>query len=226
LSKKTNKELIKKEKFKDDNTLQIKLSNEQIDAISKLKNSTLSLIIGSYGTGKTLTAIYYALQELLKGRIEKIYISRPAVCQKEEEMGFLPGDISEKMSPYLMPIISNMYRCIPKAKIDIWLKDNVIEMLPLQYLKGVTYQEKSIAIIDEIQNSSLSSTKNIISRIGLDSQLILCGDIKQMDIKEKDSGMNLLYKFKDEDFTTIELTENHRHPIIERFTNYLNDTKI
>jgi len=216
----------KKEKFCEEGNnsyyhLNLKLDNEQIGAISEIETATMILLIGKYGTGKSLTAVYYALKQYLNGKIDKIYISRSAVCDKDEELGFIPGDIKEKMSPLVYPLVSNMYKCLPLQYIDYLIKENIIEIIPVQYLKGVTYQEKSIAIIDEFQNLSITQIKNVISRIGNGSKLLLVGDRAQMDIKEGKSGMSIVSNFEDEDFKIIELTNNHRHPIVERFTNYL-----
>lgn len=201
--------------------LQLKLDNEQIEAITEINDATLVLLIGKYGTGKSLTAVYYALKQYLNGKIDKIYISRSAICDKDEDIGLLPGDIREKMSPLLAPLISNMYMCLPMKFIDYLIKENIIEIIPVQYLKGITYKENSIAIIDECQNLSDKQIKNCISRIGNGSKLILVGDKAQMDIKESKSGLNILLNFEDDDLRIIELTNNHRHPIVERFTKYL-----
>jgi phosphate starvation-inducible protein PhoH and related proteins len=232
MAKRTRKELKEQKnptKFMSDKSnqysLQIKLDNEQIATISELNTCTLALLIGKYGTGKSLTAVYYALKKYLKGEISKIYISRSAVCDKSEELGFVPGDIGEKMAPLVYPLVANMYRCLPASFIDYLMREKIIEVIPIQYLKGVTYQENSLAIVDESQNLSLEQVKNVVSRIGNNSQLILVGDKAQMDIKEIKSGLSLISKFEDPDFKIIELFNNHRHPIVERFTKYIESKK-
>lgn len=229
MPKRTKKEIkeMNGDRRKENNyyELQIKLDNEQISAITEIDSTVLTLLIGKYGTGKSLTAVYYVLKQYLKGKVNKIYISRSAVCDKEEELGFIPGDIKEKMSPLVYPLVSNMYKCLQPNYIDYLMKENIIEVIPIQYLKGVTYQEKSIAIIDECQNLSSTQIKNVISRIGLGSKLILVGDKAQMDIKESKSGLSLISEFTDEDFKIIELMNNHRHPIVGRFTDYLENKK-
>jgi phosphate starvation-inducible protein PhoH len=167
-------------------------------------------------THNTLVACQIGLDMLFKKEVKKIIVARPLV-NAGEDMGFLPGGVSEKTKEYLMPIYDNMYQLYDKKLIDKEIADGRIEICPLGMIRGRTYTD-SFVIIDEIQNCTFKQTEAIVSRLGFGSKMILCGDGNQIDLKsKKDSGISLLKRFVNQvpGFIAIELKQNHRHPIVD-----------
>jgi phosphate starvation-inducible PhoH-like protein len=198
------------------------LDQEQRRAFDDMSDKAVSLITGKWGTGKTFLAVYYALSQLEQKNIDKIYISRPTAIAGKGSIGSLPGTLEEKMYPYLIPIYHNFYSCYggKKERVDAWLQDGTIEIVPIEFMRGVTFQN-SIAIVDEIQNTDDKEMRTILSRLGKNSQLILMGDKAQCDLKQdKNSGLINLTKFEDREFIKIELKNNHRHPIVQRISKF------
>ena len=214
-SKKTVR--TKKPKFEQTNLndLKFKLSNDQIDAIELIKENDITVLVGKAGTGKTACACYAALFAYNHGEIDKIMLTRPMVGT--EDMGFLPGGLGEKYTPWLEPIYSNFGKMFNKHTIEGMIRNEIIEMKPLQFVRGITF-ENAYVIIDEFQNINIGQTKLILSRIGQGSKIILCGDTDQIDLKKKtDSGLRFLVE---KGFDTIdgfgicEMTEEHRKKIV------------
>lgn len=197
----------------------IQLNEEQKLAKEEILNSTLTLLAGSAGSGKTLLACQVALDGLIRRHYEKIIITRPTVSK--EEIGFLPGDLREKMDPWIQPIYQNMYALHDKDKIEKFIEDGKIEIVPLAFMRGRTFLDSCI-IVDEAQNVTHEQMEMIATRIGLRSKMIVCGDDHQVDLKAKrDSGFRFLYSAarKVKNMTAITLKQNHRDPIVEDLIN-------
>ena len=197
----------------------IQLNEEQKLAKEEILNSTLTLLAGSAGSGKTLLACQVALDGLIRRHYEKIIITRPTVSK--EEIGFLPGDLREKMDPWIQPIYQNMYALHDKNKIEKFIEDGKIEIVPLAFMRGRTFLDSCI-IVDEAQNVTHEQMEMIATRIGLRSKMIVCGDDHQVDLKAKrDSGFRFLYSAarKVKNMTAITLKQNHRDPIVEDLIN-------
>ena len=146
---------------------------------------------------------------------EKIIITRPTVSK--EEIGFLPGDLREKMDPWVQPIYQNMFALYDKAKIENLIESGVVEIVPLSFMRGRTFLD-SIIIVDEAQNVTHEQMEMIVTRIGLRSKMIICGDDGQVDLKSKrDSGFRFLYTAakKVKNMIAITLMQNHRDPIVD-----------
>jgi len=193
----------------------IQLNEEQKVAKEEILNNTLTMLAGRAGSGKTLLACQIALDGLLRRHYEKIIITRPTVSK--EEIGFLPGDLREKMDPWIQPIYQNMYALYDKEKIEKLIEDGKIEIVPLAFMRGRTFLDSCI-IVDEAQNVTHEQMEMIATRIGLRSKMIICGDDHQVDLKTKrDSGFRFLYTAarKVKNMTSITLMQNHRDPIVD-----------
>jgi len=193
----------------------ITLNEEQKEAKAKILENTLTMLAGRAGSGKTLLAVQIALDGLLRKHYEKIIITRPTVSK--EEIGFLPGDLREKMDPWIQPIYQNMYALYDKVKIEKLIEDGKIEIVPLAFMRGRTFLDSCI-IVDEAQNVTHEQMEMIATRIGLRSKMIVCGDDHQVDLKSrKESGFRFLYTAsrKVKNMTGITLFQNHRDPIVD-----------
>jgi phosphate starvation-inducible PhoH-like protein len=193
----------------------IPLNEEQKNAKDEILKNTLTILAGRAGSGKTLLACQIALDGLLRRHFEKIIITRPTVSK--EEIGFLPGDLREKMDPWIQPIYQNMYALYDKEKVEALINDGKIEIVPLAFMRGRTFLDSCI-IVDEAQNVTHEQMEMIATRIGLRSKMIICGDDYQVDLKSKrDSGFRFLYSAarRIKNMVGITLKENHRDPIVD-----------
>lgn len=193
----------------------ISLNEEQKLAKEQILNNTVTILAGKAGSGKTLLACQVALDGLFRRQYEKIIITRPTVSK--EEIGFLPGDLHQKMDPWVQPIYQNMYLLYGKEKVDSFIKEGKIEIVPVAFMRGRTFLD-SCVIVDEAQNVTMTQMEMIATRIGLRSKMIVCGDDGQVDLKNRrDSGFKFLYNQgkKVKNVTSITLFENHRDPVVD-----------
>jgi phosphate starvation-inducible protein PhoH and related proteins len=193
----------------------IELNPEQKEAKAKILQHTVTLLAGSAGSGKTFLACQIALEKLFMKEAEKIIITRPTVSK--EEIGFLPGDLREKMDPWVQPIYQNMYALYDKVKVEQLIQAGQIEIVPVSFMRGRTFLD-SVVIVDEAQNVTHEQMEMIVTRLGLRSKMIICGDDHQVDLKRKaDSGFRFLYAAarKIKNMCSISLKTNHRDPIVE-----------
>ena len=193
----------------------IPLNEEQKIAKDEILKNTLTILAGRAGSGKTLLACQVALDGLLRRHFEKIIITRPTVSK--EEIGFLPGDLREKMDPWIQPIYQNMYALYDKEKVEKLIEEGKIEIVPLAFMRGRTFLDSCI-IVDEAQNVTHEQMEMIATRIGLRSKMIICGDDYQVDLKSKrESGFRFLYSAARgvKNMVGITLKENHRDPIVD-----------
>ncbi len=152
---------------------------------SFLKNDII-ISVGPAGTGKTFLAVAYALALLERHEIEKIIFCRPAV-EAGESLGFLPGDLKDKIDPYLAPLYDALHELLPKNKIQNYLDRGIIEIIPLAYMRGRTIN-RSAMILDEAQNASSIQMKMFLTRLGIESRAIITGDESQIDLPSKSSS--------------------------------------
>tara|TARA_R110000787_G_scaffold230998_1_gene338464 strand:+ start:565 stop:1296 length:732 start_codon:yes stop_codon:yes gene_type:complete len=214
-----------KRKPKNPIRFKIKLNEEQKEAKAKILNNTVTLLAGSAGSGKTLLACQIALEKLFMRDIDKIIITRPTVSK--EEIGFLPGDLREKMDPWVQPIYQNMFALYDKVKIEKYITDGQIEIVPVSFMRGRTFLD-SIVIVDEAQNVTHEQMQMIVTRLGLRSKMVICGDAHQTDLKSKhESGFKFLYSAarRVKDLCAITLTTNHRDSIVEDLINLYNEAE-
>jgi phosphate starvation-inducible PhoH-like protein len=204
-----------KKKVKKTITFKLKLNEEQKLAKEVILTNTITLLAGKAGSGKTLLACQVALDGLFRKHYEKIIITRPTVSK--EEIGFLPGDLHAKMDPWVQPIYQNMYSLYGKDKVQPFIESGQIEIVPVSFMRGRTFVD-SCVIVDEAQNVTNDQMEMIVTRVGLRSKMIICGDDGQVDLKGKgDSGFRFLYNqaFKIKNLSSVTLLENHRDPIVD-----------
>jgi len=158
------------------------------------ENTKLVIVNGPAGTGKTLFACISAIELLKNNNVNKIILTRPLVSV-EEEIGFLPGNINQKMDPWTKPIIDIFSEYYKRQEIDQMIYNNIIEIVPLGFMRGRTFKNSYI-IADEMQNSTPNQMKMITTRIGDNSKMIITGDLNQSDLQEKNGLDDLIQKYK------------------------------
>jgi phosphate starvation-inducible PhoH-like protein len=209
---------------KNDIKYSITLSDEQKTAKAKIIETPFNFLLGQAGSGKTLLAVQIALDMFFKRRVNKIIITRPTVSN--EDNGFLPGSLAEKMDPWLVPIRSNMRKVYNKPEIlDKMEKEENIELVSLSHFRGRTF-DNAICIVDEFQNLTKQQLQMVLSRLGKDSIMILTGDKHQVDLKFKnDSAIHEVPKIKESRFVNeIILKDNHRHEALTEILRLLNES--
>ena len=217
----TNKE---KTPPKTDIKYSITLSDEQKQAKAKIIETPFNFLLGQAGSGKTLLAVQIALDMFFKRKVDRIIITRPTVSN--EDNGFLPGSLAEKMDPWLVPLRSNMRKVYSKPEIlDKMEKEENIELVSLAHFRGRTF-DNAICIVDEFQNLTKQQLQMVLSRLGKDSLMILTGDQHQIDLKFKnDSAIHDVPKIKGSKFVNeIILKDNHRHESLTEILRLLNES--
>jgi phosphate starvation-inducible protein PhoH and related proteins len=193
----------------------ISLNEEQKAAKEIILTNPVTVLRGMAGSGKTLVAVQVALDLLFTKQVEKIIITRPTVAK--EDIGFLPGDIREKMDPWLAPIYHNLYLLYSKEKIDREVEEGNIEILPFAFMRGRTFLN-AFVIVDEAQNVTHTQMEMVLGRLGMNSWMAICGDIAQIDLRDKrQTGFSFLNRLEEQvkGFRVVTLLQNHRHPIVE-----------
>ena len=194
-------------------------SKKQKEYVRALKTSQIIMSLGPAGTGKTYLAVAVALSMLLEKKVERIILSRPAV-EAGERLGFLPGDMKDKIDPYLRPLYDSLYDLLDYDKIQRKIESGEIEIAPLAFMRGRTLKN-SFAILDEAQNATETQIKMFLTRIGENSKLVVNGDPSQVDLPNKNqSGLTKSQKvLKDiEEISVINFDHQDvmRHPLVTK----------
>ena len=190
--------------------------NQRILYAESTKNDLL-FAIGPAGTGKTYTAIALAVKALKNREIKKIILSRPAV-EAGENLGFLPGDLKDKIDPYLQPLYDALQDMIPAKKLEEYMKDGTIQIAPLAFMRGRTLSNAYV-ILDEAQNTTVNQLKMFLTRMGLNAKFIITGDVTQIDLpKRSNSGllhaMKILGKIKSISIVQFDKRDILRHRLV------------
>lgn len=191
----------------------------QIRYVNAIRNHDINFGIGPAGTGKTYLAVACAVEALEQERIRRILLVRPAV-EAGEKLGFLPGDLSQKIDPYLRPLYDALYELLGFERVEKLIERNVIEVAPLAYMRGRTLND-SFIILDESQNTTAEQMKMFLTRIGFGSTVVVTGDITQIDLPPKTlSGLKhvlkVLVEVKGISFTHFGAKDVVRHPLVQR----------
>jgi phosphate starvation-inducible PhoH-like protein len=208
-------------------------NENQKKLINSIRNNQITICAGPPGTGKTFVSVAYALSLLrkLSNRFKKVYLVKSVTTLKGEEIGFLKGDLKEKIEPFMWSFLINMEKLIQPTSLTKLFEDDIIRPFPLAYMRGASLDD-CIIIADEMQNVTLDNSRTLLTRIGSNCKLILLGDVKQIDMKNKNESslIKLLSMFdKTEDVGVINMgdedTENVRNPLItiieQKYDEYL-----
>lgn len=191
----------------------------QLRMVKRFETRDLLFAIGPAGTGKTYTAVALAVRALKNKEVKRIILARPAV-EAGENLGFLPGDLKDKLDPYLQPLYDALRDMIPPAKLAAFLEDGTIEIAPLAFMRGRTL-DNAFAILDEAQNATENQLKMFLTRMGKSAKFIVTGDITQIDLpRNQVSGLitaiNILGKVEEIDFIFLNEKDVVRHPLVTR----------
>jgi phosphate starvation-inducible PhoH-like protein len=192
----------------------LQLNEEQKVAKATILENPITVLKGMAGSGKTLVAAQVGLDLLFRKEVDKVIITRPTVAK--EDIGFLPGDIREKMDPWLAPIYHNLFMLYDQIKIEKEIELGNIEIVPFAFMRGRTFVN-SFVIVDEAQNVTHTQMETVLGRLGRDSKMVICGDLAQIDLKNKrETGFSFLTRIEEHvaGFKLIALERNHRHDIV------------
>ncbi len=187
--------------------------------VHSIAENDMIFAIGPAGTGKTYTAVALAVRALKNKEVRRIVLTRPAV-EAGENLGFLPGDLKDKLDPYLQPLYDALRDMIPTQKLVGYLEDGTIEIAPLAFMRGRTL-ENAFAILDEAQNCTEGQLKMFVTRMGRSSKFVITGDITQIDLpRNQNSGLvqatKILKNIKGIDFITLDIRDVVRHKLVTR----------
>lgn len=217
----TKQTFFKDEEIKKTKSIWVKpvkcLNERQKEFQNSIRQKEITITTGLAGSGKTFLALYNALKLLEQG-YKKIILVKSVTTVPEEEIGFLPGSVEQKMQPFIMSYTGNLNKLVGEKETEQLFKDKIVEILPLAYIRGINIDD-SIVILDEAQNLTLNTFKSIITRIGNNSKYIIMGDTEQIDMKDKNKSslIQVMDLFKDsEQVGTIKFTDEDcvRNPII------------
>ena len=201
--------------------IKARTKNQQLMVDSLQKNDML-FAIGPAGTGKTYTAVALAVKALKNREVRRIILTRPAI-EAGESLGFLPGDMKDKLDPYMQPLYDALRDMLPESKLEKYFEERTIEIAPLAFMRGRTL-DHAFVILDEAQNTTSSQLKMFLTRMGKDAKFVITGDITQIDLpKNQHSGLlqaeRILGPIKGIKFIKLDQTDVVRHKIVTKIIN-------
>ncbi len=202
----------------------------QADYMRQLASRDMIFALGPAGTGKTYLAVAQAVSQLITGSVQRLILSRPAV-EAGERLGFLPGDMKEKVDPYLRPLYDALYDCMPPEQVDRRIASGEIEIAPIAFMRGRTLSD-AFVILDEAQNTTREQMKMFLTRFGQNSRMVICGDPKQVDIPGGDTHSGLidavarLTGIEGIGVTRFTTADVVRHPIVGRIVEAYEGTNV
>ena len=211
--------LVSKSPIKTPNLAIIPNGSHQQEYIETINKRVLTFGIGPAGTGKTYLAVASAVQQLVSGEVEKILLVRPAV-EAGEKLGFLPGDLSQKVDPYLRPLYDALFEMLGFKETNQLIERNIIEVVPLAFMRGRTLND-SFIILDESQNATVEQMKMFLTRFGFGSKVVVTGDITQIDLpKNTQSGLvhslDVLKELSEVGFIKFDSKDIVRHGLVQK----------
>ncbi|MDD6467640.1 MAG: PhoH family protein [Erysipelotrichaceae bacterium] len=194
--------------------------------LDTLMEKDMTFVSGPAGTGKTFLAVVYAVTQLRNETVKRLIVTRPVV-EAGENLGFLPGDLKEKVDPYLRPIYDALYFTLGQMQTERYIEKGIIEIAPLAYMRGRTLDD-AIIILDEAQNTTTMQMKMFLTRMGFHSKMIITGDMTQVDLpSSKHSGfVDALHRLQDIDeigFVNLQNTDVVRHPLVKKILTHYED---
>ena len=195
------------------------LTLNQIKLVETIKNNSLVFAIGPAGTGKTYTAISMAVKALKEREVKRIILTRPAV-EAGENLGFLPGDLKDKLDPYMQPLYDSLKDMIPHGKLISYIEKGIIQIAPLAFMRGRTLDD-AFVVLDEAQNTTHAQMKMFLTRMGKNAKFILTGDPGQIDLPKKlISGLNeallILKNIKGIEIVNLNESDIIRHKLVDK----------
>lgn len=195
-------------------------NQEQKELMRTIAENIVTFVKGAPGSGKTFMTVNYAIQQLLRQKFDQLVFTRPTVEAAGEKLGFLPGDMCEKINPYMIPIFESLFQLIPVELVNKLMAKNGsearIRVLPLAFMRGLTFTN-SFVLADEAQNSSADQIRMLLTRIGDGTKIVVCGDVEQSDIPGKnglEDAFELLQGIEGIGFVTLSSEAIVRHPIV------------
>ena len=200
-------------------------TKNQSKIVSEIKKHDMLFVTGPAGTGKTYTAVALAVKALKEKKVKRIILTRPAI-EAGENLGFLPGDMKEKLDPYMQPLYDSLLDMLPPERLDSYIEKKIIQIAPLAFMRGRTLNN-AFVILDEAQNTTINQMKMFLTRMGSSAKFMITGDVTQIDLpKGISSGLlesqKLLKKIKSISFIKLEENDIFRHKIVKEIIEVYN----
>ena len=210
---------VDKRKLKTEPKFNVSLNEEQKEVVRLFYEYDINFILGDFGSGKSLVASYIALKSFRQKEFNKIFITRPMI---DKGVGALPGEIEDKLAPWIYPIVQNLEECQGKPATEKMRSNGLIEIIPIEFAKGVTFID-SVVIVDEFQDMNYEDFRTILTRLGKRSKILFCGSLQQIDRKiGRNSCIYDVMRLQNSGIVGFKtLTSNHRNEVLTKVINYL-----